>query len=120
MLDATNVDSLATFERSFMGQAHQIFNKLPQDLLQKGNCEGWCKVMKEGQRLLSKTCNSVGLKRKTAPVNKAKLTTKKTRVYTAEIETEVVRKPSKVMEKIVRNTNVDRDENINVTTVHRK
>ena len=59
----------------------------------------------------------MGLERKIVPVNTVNTTTKKTRVYTAEIETEVVRKPSKVTEKIVRNTDVDRDENIYVTTV---
>ena len=79
LVDNTGVDSLATFERSFFGQAHQIFNKLPQDLVQKGNDKGWCGVMKEGQRLLSKTHSSGDLKRK-IKARKGEVISKKTKV----------------------------------------
>ena len=46
--------SLEGFKRSFQGSVDRIFQKVPQDILRKGTEKGWRKVMKTGQRALSK------------------------------------------------------------------
>jgi hypothetical protein len=46
--------SLDGFKRSFQGSVDAIFAKVPQDILQDGLKDGWRKVMKAGQRALSK------------------------------------------------------------------
>ena len=45
--------SLRTFERSFIAQAHHIFNKLPVELKAQGLELGWMSVLKAGQRFLA-------------------------------------------------------------------
>ena len=46
--------SLEPFRRSFIAQAHNIFNKIPEDIKQRGEEKGWMTVLKDGQRFLSK------------------------------------------------------------------
>ena len=45
--------SLRTFERSFIAQAHHIFDKLPNGLKAQGLELGWMSVLKAGQRFLA-------------------------------------------------------------------
>ena len=45
--------SLRTFERSFIAQAHHIFEKLPNDLKTQGLESGWMSILKAGQRFLA-------------------------------------------------------------------
>ena len=47
--------SLQTFSRSFIAQAHHIFEKLPSDLKIKtqGLESGWMSILKAGQRFLA-------------------------------------------------------------------
>ena len=47
-----NGTTLNTFGRCFIAQAHDIFNKIPEDIKQRGVKKGWIKVIKEGQRFL--------------------------------------------------------------------
>ena len=47
-----NGTTLNTFGRCFIAQAHDIFNKIPEDIKQRGVKKGWMKVIKEGQRFL--------------------------------------------------------------------
>jgi hypothetical protein len=47
-----NAKSLKQYERSFCGSAPVTFSKLPQELLVSGKENGWCSVMKKGQRFL--------------------------------------------------------------------
>ncbi len=49
--DAKSLDS---YRRSFEGQIDDIFNELPQELLEDGLSKGWRGTMKKGQRLLGK------------------------------------------------------------------
>ena len=46
--------TLNTFGRCFIAhwQAHDIFNKIPEDIKQRGVEKGWMKVVKDGQRFL--------------------------------------------------------------------
>ena len=45
--------SLEPFRRSFIAQAHNIFNKIPEEIKQRGEEKGWMTVLKDGQRFLS-------------------------------------------------------------------
>ena len=45
--------SLQTFSRSFIAQAHHIFEKLPSDLKTQGLESGWMSILKAGQRFLA-------------------------------------------------------------------
>ena len=54
LTDHTTSQSLQQFDRSFSGMIPTIFSKLPQELIQEGLSDGWQKVMKRGQRFLSK------------------------------------------------------------------
>ena len=45
--------SLEPSRRSFIAQAHSIFNKIPEDIKQRGEERGWMTVLKDGQRFLS-------------------------------------------------------------------
>jgi len=47
-----NGATLNTFGRCFIAQAHDIFNKIPEDIKQRGVEKGWMKVVKDGQRFL--------------------------------------------------------------------
>ena len=44
--------TLNTFGRCFIAQAHDIFNRIPEDIKQRGVEKGWMKVVKDGQRFL--------------------------------------------------------------------
>ena len=46
-------ESLQTFSRSFIAQAHYIFEKLPSDLKTQGLESGWMSILKAGQRFLA-------------------------------------------------------------------
>ena len=46
-------ESLRTFGRSFIAQAHHIFEKLPSDLKTQGLESGWMSILKAGQRFLA-------------------------------------------------------------------
>jgi hypothetical protein len=45
--------SLDVFSRSFEGSIDGIFDKIPTELKEKGEKDGWKKIMKQGQRILS-------------------------------------------------------------------
>jgi hypothetical protein len=51
--DMTGPSSLKQYDRSFCGIIPKIFSKLPEEIVQEGMTDGWRKVMKRGQRLLS-------------------------------------------------------------------
>jgi hypothetical protein len=53
MRNTLRKDSLASFERSFICRAYDVFNMIPLDLKMKGLLESWSLIMKEGQRYLS-------------------------------------------------------------------
>ena len=44
--------TLSTLGRCFIAQAHEIFNKLPEDIKQRGVEGGWMGIIKDGQRFL--------------------------------------------------------------------
>jgi hypothetical protein len=49
----TTTQSLNSFKRSFRGSVHHVFAEVPQDIIKTGMEDGWRKVMKNGQRMLS-------------------------------------------------------------------
>ena len=50
---AGSYTSLRTFERSFIAQAHHIFEKLPSGLKTQGLESDWMPILKAGQRFLA-------------------------------------------------------------------
>ena len=56
--DPTKVHSLESFKRSFAGQIHHIFAKVPKDIKDLGENDGWRAAMKRGQSFLGGTAHS--------------------------------------------------------------
>ena len=46
-------DTSKQFDRSVEGQASKVWSKLPQDILQKGQVDGWQSITKDCQRFLT-------------------------------------------------------------------
>ena len=51
----TNSKSLLAYERSIVGHAPNVWERLPQELISKGSAEGWQSITKECQRFLTGT-----------------------------------------------------------------
>jgi hypothetical protein len=47
-------DTSKQFHRSVEGQASKVWSKLPQDVLQKGQVDGWQSITKDCQRFLTR------------------------------------------------------------------
>ena len=47
-----NGPTLNTFRRCFIAQAHDIFNKIPEDIKRRGVEEGWMNVVKNAKDFL--------------------------------------------------------------------
>ena len=52
LVDLTSAVSLLQYDASFCGIVHEVFKKLPRELILKGFQDGWCDVRKEGSRFL--------------------------------------------------------------------
>ena len=79
-----NGTTLNTFGRCFIAQAHDIFNKIPEDIKQRGVEKGWMKVVKDGQRFLKGEEENDGTKKQK---NKTKHT--KPEIYSTELVNEL-------------------------------
>jgi hypothetical protein len=80
-----NGTTLNTFGRCFIAQAHDIFNKIPEDIKQRGVEKGWMKVVKDGQRFLrGEERRNDGTKKET---NKTKHT--KSEIYSTKLVNEL-------------------------------
>ena len=45
--DRSQCNSLVTFDNSYLGCIHKIWERLPQDLVEKGAAFGWLKITKQ-------------------------------------------------------------------------
>ena len=53
VVSKTNSNSLDSFIRGFEGQVEFIFDKIPQEMLKRGQDKDWKSIMKIGQRIIS-------------------------------------------------------------------
>lgn len=54
LVSRTDTKSLGSFARGFEGSIEAVFEKVPQELLEKGPETGWSSIMKTGQRTISR------------------------------------------------------------------
>ena len=60
----SKVNSLDSFKRSYLGSIHNIWAKMPQEIIRDGREKGWIKITKRSKEFLMGKIKSVSCKKK--------------------------------------------------------